>query len=233
MVGFTEAFLKSLDSYKKYPLESIVFGIGYLFLEVISTIPILGAFIGAYLVPRLLNWFYGKVFGNTSVDYKLSFKAWLFYLLLTNLIVFQLLITFYLPISSVPSTSSSITVSPIGFDTSFYSFSFTQNYSFVSGLLLLMILTLFNVVIQGIVLQIFLLYTIYSVILGKLNEFKIDVEKSTKVFGYSFGWSIIFGAISYAIGIIPIYGYYISLLFTVLFAIPIVQLVIAHKTLSL
>jgi len=71
------------------------------------------------------------------------------------------------------------------------------------------------------------------VVLGKLNEFKIEVGKSLRVFVYAFGWSMIFSIISYALAIIPTYGYYVSLLFSIFFVIPIVQLVIAHKVSSL
>jgi len=232
MVGFVEAFLKAFDSYKKHPLESIAFSIAYFLLGIIDIIPILGAFIGAYLVPRLLGWFYNKLFGNISIDRKISFRVWLFYLLLTNLIAFQLFIAFYLLAISIVGIGLSMTISPIGFDVSPYSFPVVGTYDFVIGIAFF-ILVLFTVVIQSLVLQIFLTYTLYSVVLGKLNEFKIEVGKSLRVFGYAFGWSIIFSIIGYALIKIPVYGYYISLLFSILFVIPIVQLVIAHKVLSL
>jgi len=232
MVGFVEAFLKAFDSYKKHPLESIVFGIVYFLLGIVMIIPLLGAVIGAYLVPRLLSWFYNKTIGNTNTDYKLSFRVWLFYLLLTNLIAFQLFILLYLLATSMVGIGSSMTITPMGLDVSPYSFSVAGTYDFVIGMTFF-ILVLFIAVIQSLVLQIFLTYTLYSVVLGKLNEFKIEVGKSLRVFGYAFGWIIIFSIISYALIKIPVYGYYVSLLFSILFVIPIVQLVIAHKVLSL
>jgi len=232
MVGFVEAFLKALDSYKKHPLESIVFGIVYFLSGIVMIIPLLGAVIWAYLVPRLLSWFYNKTIGSTNTDYKLSFRAWLFYLLVANSMIFQLFLSFYFLLTSISGIGSSMTVTTMGFDTSPYSLSVAESYGFAIGTIFF-IITLFIVMFQSLILQIFLTYSLYSVVLGKLNEFKIDVEKSLKVFGYSFGWSIILGIISYVLGIIPVYGYYISLLFSVLFVIPIVQLVIAHKVLSL
>jgi len=216
MVGFVEAFCKALDSYKNYPLESMVFGIIYFLLGIIFAIPILGAFIGAYLVPRVLSWYYSKTIGNVNTDYKLSFRVWLFYLLLINLIAFQL-ISLYLLVNGI-YTGTYITDSSI---------------SFFRGFLLLMLFTLPIVIVQSLVLQIFLTYTLYSVVLGKLSEFKVDVGKSLRVFGYAFGWGIIFAIVSYALGLIPIFGYYISIFFSVLFVVPIIQLVIANKVISI
>ncbi|RDD52723.1 hypothetical protein BA065_00385 [Nanoarchaeota archaeon NZ13-N] len=232
MVGFVEAFLKALDSYKKHPLESIVFSIAYFLLGIVMIIPLLGAVIGAYLIPRLLSWFYNKTIGNTNTDYKLSFRVWLFYLLVTNSMIFQLFLSFYLLLTSVSGIGSSMTVTTMGFDMSPYSLSVTESYGFAIGTIFF-IITLFIIMFQSLILQIFLTYSLYSVVLGKLSEFKVDVGKSLRVFGYSFGWGIILGIISYALGIIPVYGYHISLLFSILFVIPIIQLVIANRVISI
>jgi len=159
MVGFIEAFLKAFDSYKKHSLESIAFGIAYFLLGIISVIPILGAFIGAYLIPRLLSWFYNKIFGNISVDHKISFRVWLFYLLLTNLIAFQLLVSSYLFVTSVVGIGSSISINSVGLNISPYDFYVTKSYSFISGLLLVLF-TFLIVIVQSLVLQIFLVYTL-------------------------------------------------------------------------
>jgi len=224
MVGFVEAFLKALDSYKKHPLESIALGIVYSLLGIITIIPILGAFIGAYLFPRLLSWFYNKVFGNISADHRISFRVWLFYLLLMNLAVFQLILYFYLLLTSVYNITSRLSAFDI--------YLITEGYKLISEIIVL-VLGIFISIIQLFVLQVFITYTLYSVVLGRLNEFRIDIGKSLVVFGYAFGWGIVFSIIDSVLGMIPLYGHYISILFNVLFALPIIQLVIAHKVLSL
>jgi len=226
MVGFIEVIRKAFDSYRKHLIESLLFSLVYGLVGVLSVIPVLGAFIGAYLTPRVLNWYYNKVFGNINTDYKLSFRTWLFYLLLINLIALQFIILFVWLFTSIPYT----------FMDTMDELSMTnylmENYDILSAITLF--ITLIPIfVVQILILQIFLTYTLYAVVLGKINEFKIDVGKSLRVFLYSLGWSLILSVIGYAIELIPIYGYYLSLLFSIFFIAPIVQLVIAHKVLSL
>jgi len=230
MVGFIEVIYKAFDSYRKHLVESLLFSLVYGLVGVLSIIPVLGAFIGAYLIPRVLGWYYNKVFGNINTDYRLSFRVWLFYLLLVNLISLQFIILFFWLFTSVSHVVTYMAFGRIEeFEITRY---FTENYDIKSAFILFLIsIPIF--VAQLVILQIFLTYTLYAVVLGKMNEFKIDVGKSLIVFLYSLGWSFILGLVSSIIELIPVYGIYISLLFSIFFIAPIVQLVIAHKVLSL
>jgi len=230
MVGFIDVIYKSFDSYKKHPLESILFSLVYGLVSVLSIIPVLGAFIGAYLIPRVLNWYYNKVFGNISTDYKLSFRVWLFYLLLVNLIALQFIILFIWLFTNIPYISVYMAMGIVEeVDLTNY---LAWGYDVLNAIFLFIILIPIFIA-QYVILQIFLTYSLYAVVLGKVNEFKVDVGKSLIVFLYSFGWGFIFGIVGYAMEeLIPFYGYYLSLLFSIFFVTPIIQLVIAHKVLS-
>jgi len=224
MVGFIEVIYKAYESYRKHLIESLLFSLVYGAVGVLTLIPILGAFIGSYLTPRVLGWYYNKVFGNISTDYKLSFRIWLFYLLLTNLIALQFIILLVWLFTSIPYTYTMEELDMTSY--------LMENYD-ILGAITLFITLIPIFIVQVLILQIFLTYTLYAVVLGKVNEFKIDVGKSLRVFLYSFGWSFILGIISYVIELIPVYGYYLSLLFSIFFIAPMIQLVIVHKVLSL
>jgi len=229
MVGFIEAFYKAYDSYKKHLLESLLFSLVYGLVELLLVLPILGAFIGAYLIPRVLGWYYNKVFGNINTDYKLSFRVWLFYLLLINLIALQFIILFIWLLTSISHFAAYASIATMEeLEITNY---LTENYDVTSAIMLFLIsIPIF--LSQLVILQVFLIYTLYAVVLGKINEFKIDVGKSAGVFLYSLGWGFILGIANYVIGLTPVYGYYLSLLFSIFFITPIIQLVIAHKVLS-
>jgi len=216
MVGILEVGKISFEQYKKDIVSGILYGLAALSIGVLFLIPILGAFIWAYLMPKVLNWYYNKTIGNIRMDDNLAFKVWLIYGLIVNILV--TLVMFLFGISKMMQI-----------------FLFSGNYfalvssfiamlwSFIAILLIALIVLIFGILYS---------YTLYASVLGKISEVKLYPGKSLILTTYLFVWSILLGIVATILALIPLLGGPLVFLYNLFFFVPIFSLIAANFVLS-
>lgn len=224
MVGLVEAGKLAFKSYRKDLISSILFGLIFIIADILKYIPIVGAFIGACLIPRILRWYYSKTIGNVDLNYKLSFKTWLSYLFIMHLSIL-IMFTIFLVIEATVSNNVTNNLT-IGSLISF----------FVSTHIIPIILF---------AVWIMFYYPRYASLLGRINEFKINhetIERSIILIFYSIIWSLSFLFIRLILLILSFITENINIILFVFIVIIflhmfleklILELVRAHKTLSI
>lgn len=234
MVNILEVGKMAFESYKKDVVASVIFGLISLLIEMVPIliVPIIlgfmigiigvmigiiiGSIIEAYLFPRILEWYYNKTIGNIKSDHKLTFKIWLIRLLVMNI--------FFLSIFSIGIMS----LTKIGFP-------FTEILITTLNLSNFIIIFLISLILW-IIVELIFYYQAYASILGKINKIEINstiVEKSLILIFYVLVWSIILGIIGAIIMAIPVVGVILYLICGRFVFVPILNLIIAHKALSM
>jgi len=200
----TESLKISFEVIKKREniAYALIAGLGYMVLNMIAPIPILGAFLYSYLFPRLTAWFYRKVGININPNYNIAFKALLIPSIIGHIGIILAIMMFGISILYNILFGRATRVSFINiFD-----------ISLSAGLLFIAILIVATIV------NILLLYTIYGSILGKVNQLKIEAGKSLHLFALT----IVIGAISLVItillSIIPFIGWILIIIFNLIIA---------------
>ena len=219
MAGLLDVFKMSLEGYRKDLVASILFGLGIAFLRMLNLIPILGAFIMAYLGPRLWSWYYNKTIGNINTDLNVAFSIWLKVHLILHIIYIIALIFLFLALKDIFMLMSAVSGYTLYGDIG--ALSNLSTYTYFFAILLLGIILL--------VIYILFIYTLYGSILGKVTEFKIYPEKSAILFIYAFVWGFVFGIINGILGVLPFIGGILSTIFLLFFAYPMIELIIANK----
>ena len=219
MVGLLESGYKAFSSYKNSIIASILFGLAYLALGVLAVIPILGAFIIAYLMPRLLNWYYNKAIEGESIktDYSLTFKVWLVYYLILHIVFISVFLVAGWPIA-VRLISHSVG-------------GLFAGVGMISNLVVNFLIGVIVLAVIAIILQILFTYTLYGSVLGKVNEFKLYPQKSLRVFVIYIVWAILLGIISALLIKIPYVGSVLNFIYATFFMSPVLTLVIAYAIL--
>jgi len=216
MVGLLEVAYQSFNQYKKDIIAGILYGLATLLMGIIFAIPILGAFAIAYLMPRLLNWYYNKTIGNIKTDYDLAFKVWLIFGLVVHVVLIIAIIL------------------GIGMSNMLY-LLYSENYFAIISNLRAMFELFIIMLLMALAVLIFTVlyaYTLYGSVLGKVNEIKIYPLKSLILVIYILVWSILLGIIAGILLLIPFIGGFLVLLYEHFFLIPILSLIAANYVLS-
>jgi len=182
MIGILEAGRKAFEQYKKDIFAGVLYGFAWILLMMLFPMPILGAFIWAYLTPRLLNWYYNKTIGNMKTDYNLTFKVWLVFGLIIHII--PLLVGSLLVLRYLSYLSTLTQMKPISIDEMFVILGEMSRFYEV------LLLSLF--VALGILIFIVLYtYTLCASVLGKINRIEIKPMKSLYLMVYIIFWFIL------------------------------------------
>jgi len=216
MVDLLEVAYRSFEQYKKDIIAGILYGLVTPLMIILFLIPVLGAFVIAYLMPRILNWYYNKTIGNINTDYDLAFKVWLIFGLVVH-IVLIMIIAFGVGMSNI------------------LYMMFSENYSaavlsFKSmfGLFIVILLMALAVLIFTILYT----YTLYGSVLGRVNKIRIYPLKSFILVVYLLVWIILLGIIAGILALIPFLGKSLVLLYELFFLAPIISLIAANYVLS-
>ncbi|RIB35633.1 MAG: hypothetical protein BXU00_00840 [Candidatus Nanoclepta minutus] len=215
MIGILEAGRKAFEQYKEDVISGILYGLAMFLVGVLSLIPILGAFIVAYLGPRIANWYYNKTIGNIKTDYSLAFKVWLIYALVLH-VVFLVGLFF-----AGTGLIISLTEGFGGFAIDQYIGMFVK----LGALLGILLLVLF-------IFSILYVYTMYASVLGKISEIKIEPKKSVYLTVYFIVWSILLAIIAGILGAIPFIGWILVIVYQLFFMYPFLALIGANFVLS-
>ncbi|MEM5880208.1 MAG: hypothetical protein QXQ16_02885 [Candidatus Aenigmatarchaeota archaeon] len=215
MVGILEVGKMAFESYRKDIVAAIIFGLVSILVGIISVIPIIGAIIEAYIRPRVLEWYYNKTIGNIKSDHKLTFKIWLVWLLAIHIIFLFFLLILGIRLS-ILFTGVTLT---------------TLNLAIRDFLIFLLVGSILSILV-GLIFY----YPAYASILGKINKIEINdriIKNSLILILYAFVWSIILAVIMSILGAIPVVGGILALIYILFVFNPILNLIIAHKALSM
>ncbi|RDD52722.1 hypothetical protein BA065_00380 [Nanoarchaeota archaeon NZ13-N] len=215
MIGILEVGKRSFEQYKKDIFSGILYGLATLLVGALSLIPILGAFIWAYLGPRIANWYYNKTIGNIKTDYSLAFKVWLIAGLVFHLVI--LVTLFYAGIGLGISLAKGFG----GFAMDQYIGMFAK----LGALLGILLLVFF-------VFSLLYVYTLYASVLGKIDKIKIEPKKSVYLTVYFIVWSILLAIIAGILGAIPFIGWILVIVYQLFFMYPLLALIGANFVLS-
>ena len=160
-----ESLRESFDRVKNFNniLYTLIAGFGYILIGTLNIIPILGALITSYLIPRLTAWYYNKVGLNVNPNYDVAFKALLIPHLIIHLGLVVIIVSLGLALFS--KLSELILLGSVD--------SFSELLGLFSGIIIGAIL-----ILAGAIVFILFLYTIYGGIVGKVNQLKIEFSKS-------------------------------------------------------
>ncbi|MEM1895566.1 MAG: hypothetical protein QXR54_00025 [Nanopusillaceae archaeon] len=226
MVGILEVGKMAFESYRKDIVAAIIFVLLHILAILVSIIPIIGAVAGAYVFPRVLGWYYNKAIGNINPNYKLSFKIWLIRLLAIHLGILLLFGgALYAVLAGIPNLVGAGGALTIGI-----------LVSTILGAIFNIFLIAIVFLVVLIVLELILYYQAYAAILGKIDKIEAStrvVKNSIKIIVYLIVWSIILEIIGAILRAIPVVGGILALIYTLFVFIPILNLIIAHKALSM
>jgi len=211
-----EVAYRSFEQYKKDIIAGILYGLATFLIGALFMIPILGAFVIAFLMPRILNWYYNKTVGNIKTDYDLAFKVWLIYGLIVH-VVLIIAIALGVGMSNILYMMSSENY-----------FAAASSLKAMFGLFIVMLLMALAVMIFTILYA----YTLYGSVLGKINEIKLYPFKSLILIVYILVWSILLGIVAGILALIPFLGRFLALLYQLFFLVPIISLIAANYVLS-
>jgi len=214
MVGILEAGRKAFEQYKKDIVSGVLYGLAVFLVGALSLIPILGAFIWAYLGPRIASWYYNKTIGNIKTDYGLAFKAWLIFGLIMH-VVFLL----------------GLFLAGVGLGVFLFG-GFRGVMSDPIGMLIKLGAAFGIAFLVFIVFGLLYTYTLYASVLGKINRIEINVKKSVYLFVYLMIWSILLGIIAGILGAIPLVGAVLAFTYQIFVMYPLIALVAANFVLS-
>ncbi|MEM0379652.1 MAG: hypothetical protein QXG71_02755 [Nanopusillaceae archaeon] len=247
MVGILEVGKMAFESYRKNIVAAIIFVLLHILVILVSTfliavalegvyislrvlrwtVPIIGAVVVAYVFPRVLGWYYNKAIGNINPNYKLSFKIWLIRLILIHLEILLFLHgTDYIISEVIPKAKQGCI-----YYASMIVLRILDSIYDISSILIAIVL-----LVVLIALELILYYPAYAAILGKIDKIEINstiVERSLILIFYVLVWSIILGIIGAILRAIPVVGEILSLIYILFVFIPILNLIIAHKALSM
>jgi len=216
MIEILEAGRKAFEQYKKDITSGVFYGLATFLVGALSLIPVLGAFIWAYLGPRIANWYYNKTIGNIKTDYSLAFKAWLIYGLISHVVF--LVGLFYAGIGLGVFLAKG--------------FGFGRLVSNFIGILIKLGAVLGILFLVFVVFSLLYTYTLYASVLGKISEIKIEPKKSVYLAVYLIVWSILLAIIAGILGAIPFIGLVLVFAYQLFFMYPLLVLVAANFVLS-
>jgi len=217
MIGILEVGKKSFEQYKKDIFAGILYGLATLLVGALFLIPIVGAFIAAYLVPRIANWYYNKTIGNIKTDYGLAFKVWLIFGLVFHVVL--LVALFYAGIGLGISLAKGFGFGGFVID------KYIGLFAKFGALFAILFLVFF-------VFSLLYVYTLYASILGKIDKIKIEPKNSVYLAVYFIVWSILLGIIAGILGAIPFIGWILVIVYQLFFMYPFLALIGANFVLS-
>jgi len=217
MVGLLEVAYRSFEQYKRDIVAGILYGLVTFLMGILFVIPVLGAFAIAYLMPRIMNWYYNKTIGNIKTDYNLAFKVWLIYGIVVHI---------FLIIAIIFGIGMVNTIKNLLFSGNY--FAIISDFRAMMGLFIITLLIALAVLIFTILYA----YTLYGSVLGKVNGIKLYPLKSLILVVYLLVWSILLGIIAVILALIPFLGEFLALLYEWFFLVPMMSLIAANYVLS-
>lgn len=221
-MGVLDISTKSFENYKRDWFAAFIYGIGKMVLIVIFYIPVIGAFLYAWLWPKLLSWYYNRTYGEVKSNNKVAFTSLLIPLLIINIGVILIGVSAYGVINKLLSQIS---------------YTNTIGYSSLSNYLLTAMSTSTSeyglvgavIMLLGLIAYIFSLYTIYGSILGKVEKMQYNAYQSLRIFGYMIFYGILFISFGFILAASGLdFGNTLSVIYYIWFVTPLMELIVAN-----
>jgi len=181
--------------YRNNWLQALIAGLVYGLVYGLGIIPLVGAFLLAYLLPRVTVWFYRNIGFNVNPNYDVAFKALLIPSIIAHIGIIVLLVSSMRVLSLIYALGD------------YYgAIDLILKYGLVSTVLSF---------IAG-VAYLLLLYTIYGSIVGKVNQLKIEIGKSIQMFILTIIVGIVATIIMFLLALIPYVGWVLMIVFSLL-----------------